>query len=532
VSRARGTLLVGLAAAVAGCVPRGDPPSGVQLVADRAAYLGGVLRPNGDGVTRVLVQRQVPKAAPYGESRFDLSVASVGPDAPPAERLLATNVQALGAGNCYPILRWDGFCSDARGRLLVMTGYDPMQGFTMLARIDPVTGVREDLGATGYYVLSPSGGSLLVFTDRLGGDATLYDAAGRAVVLDSPSSNLFIGEVLYYTTPQLELTRIAPGGAAERLATGIGFFGPATTEGTQLLMLARPTADPTVNTFSIFDTVTLEETPLPAGGTPVGGQRFELSPSGRWIVTSDASTGRTTLIERSTGAQEDVEIPAYQAGSYAWRPRHDELWFFAGSQLEPAVWIKKPGQPLIGTPGMPYALANDLSGDSMFTGDGAYWFSSRGVDDDFRPILQVGSADDPQGDRFDLAPEGTQPGGYWQLADGRIVTAAWLRNPDRSDLYAVDPMTGGTTVFGEAGRAVAVGQTRLLAILHVNDLHGDLTAVDAATGRATVLATEFALEAAVERSGADRVAPGAHVAFRFQARFDSPYDGIWVTTIP
>jgi hypothetical protein len=47
-----------------------------------------------------------------------------------------------------------------------------------------------------------------------------------------------------------------------------------------------------------------------------------------------------------------------------------------------------------------------------------------------------------------------------------------------------------------------------------------------------VLAPEFALGALVEPQGADRVAPGTHVAYQFQARFASPYDGIWLATIP
>jgi hypothetical protein len=79
---------------------------------------------------------------------------------------------------------------------------------------------------------------------------------------------------------------------------------------------------------------------------------------------------------------------------------------------------------------------------------------------------------------------------------------------------------------------LAAGQTRLLANLHVNDSRGDLTAVDLATGQPTRLAAEFTMAAAVERAGADAVAPGAHVAYQFQARFVSPFDGIWVATIP
>ena len=115
---------------------------------------------------------------------------------------------------------WDGFCGDARGRLLVMTNFDPTSGFTMLARIDPVTGDRLDLGVASYFTLSPSG-ERFIYTGPPTGDVTLVEPDDRAIPLGGVGSSAFVGEVLYYTTQHLELMRIAPGGAPERLATGI-----------------------------------------------------------------------------------------------------------------------------------------------------------------------------------------------------------------------------------------------------------------------------------------------------------------------
>jgi hypothetical protein len=506
-------------------MPRGDPPAGRQLVADRTTMVGGMVRANGDGVARVLILRPAQDAlpSPY-QQRRDLYVVAAGPDTPPVEQLLATDVQQFSGGTCG-LVRAYGFCSDARGRLLVLTNFDPTLGFTKLARINPVTGDRLDLGVASYYILSPSG-ERFIYTGAPTLDVTLVEPDDRVVPLGSVGSTVFVGEVLYYTTQQLELMRIVPGGTPERLATGVGFFASATTEGNRLLVLARTTADPTVNTFSIFDTATLEETAAPPGVS-----RFELSPDGRWILTFDTATGRGAFIERATGVQDAFEIPGYQGGSYEWRPGHDEIWFPDGSYSDAKVWIKKPGQPAIMVSAMAISLPNEQGGISIFTGDGAYWFSMRGMID-FRPIMQVGSADDPAGERFDLLPLGTFASEYWQLADGRILAPGAPGGAGRTDIYVVDPTTGASRALGEAGFPLAVGETRLLTNLRINEGRGDLTVIELATGRATVLASEFALGAAVERVGADAVAPGAQVAFQFQARFESPFDGIWLTTIP
>jgi hypothetical protein len=168
---------------------------------------------------------------------------------------------------------------------------------------------------------------------------------------------------------------------------------------------------------------------------------------------------------------------------------------------------------------------------TTFTADGRYWFPTK-TPNSPDSVVQVGLADDPMGPRFDLHPAGTTLVQYWELADGRILAPAFSTTATRSNVYVVDPATGQSQVLGEEGAVVAVGQTRLLVNQHILDNEGDLTVFDLGTARSTVLALEFTLAAFVEPVGEDAVAPGAHVAFQFQARFPSPYDGIWLATVP
>jgi len=86
-------------------------------------------------------------------------------------------------------------------------------------------------------------------------------------------------------------------------------------------------------------------------------------------------------------------------------------------------------------------------------------------------------------------------------------------------------------VLGEQGLLLAVGQTRLLVNQHVVEHEGDLTVVPLAGGQ-TVLASEFTVAAVAQPMGADRVAPGAPLAFSFVARFPSDDDGVWLATVP
>jgi hypothetical protein len=509
------------------CIPRGAPPTGRQIVADRTSALAGIVRPNGDGITRVLVAR--PGKTLRTVDLYVVSVDATG--SPPAERLLASEIQATGAGVCGGMIC---FGSDARGRIFVYTGFDPITGDGSIARIDPVTGDRLDFDPDAYTIFSPSGERVVVLhydSMRSVTDATLYEADDSMVPLGATGGTQFVGEDLYYTTAQNELERLVPGGSPELLATGVASFGPATTQGDLVLLLIRSTADPQMQSYSFLDAVTLVETPVPVSGSRP--PPLSLSPDGQWICSLDYAGSTATFTERTTGVTEVYAPPGFRLNSFEWRPGGHEAWLWYPVDPQPTIWIKTPGGSATELPGYPQVLTDDLGRSSAFTRDGAYWFSSRAPVTQ-QPIVQVGSADDPTGPRYDLVPAGSTVYQYWQLADGRILAPAFIftLGDERSDLYVVDPATGDTRVLGEEGVVLVVGQTRLLANLHTVDGRGDLTAIELATGRSTTLAEEYTTAAFAEPQGADPVAPGTHVAFQFTAKFASPYDGIWLATVP
>jgi hypothetical protein len=520
-------IVVCLGAWAAACAPRGDPPAGRQLVTDRTSIPIGVVRSDGDGIIRVLVTRPDPDG-----KTIDLHVVSVdATGAPPVDRLLVAGLPAGFNINCQP---GPYACTDARGRLLVDLGNDSTARYNQLARIDPFTGARIDFGAVFFHALSPSGERLVISSDPTSGSATLYDADDRVIPLDASSNGIyftFVGEILYYLSSQQELMRLAVGGSPELVATDISLFTywPQQTTGDPLLELGRPTADPRTPALSILDTVTGNETPLPAGTTLHG---FTLSPDGRWIATFDGTPNGVTFTDWSEGLA-DASPTDVTADTLSWRPGHDEIWMSTGQvqDSEPSFWINKPGADPLEVSGFLSPLSDDAGQYTTFTADGTAWFSLKDPLAD-HPVVQVGLGDDPTGPRFDLAPAGATVAQYWELADRRILVPAFTTTATRSDIYAVDPATGQTQVLGEEGAVMAVGRTRSLVNQHILDNEGDLTVFDLATARSTVLALEFTLGAFVEPVGADPVAPGAHVAFQFQARFPSPYDGIWLATVP
>lgn len=79
--------ITAIVVATAACLPRGEPPSGIQVVAGRENTLGAPVPANGDGVLRVLFFRE------RGDDAHDLYVVSVdAAGGPPSERLLVPDV--------------------------------------------------------------------------------------------------------------------------------------------------------------------------------------------------------------------------------------------------------------------------------------------------------------------------------------------------------------------------------------------------------------------------------------------------------
>jgi hypothetical protein len=513
-------LLAGVLAAA--CVPRGDPPPGRQVVADRISLPFQIAPDNGDGVTRILFVR--PGQATGSIDLYVLAVDAAG--APPVEHLLAAGVFG-DTGGC-PIGGQVCLTSDAHGRLLVFEAGDPDPNQTRLSRIDPVTGARTDLGLARFYQLSPTGQQLLVYANAPDAMSVLYDADDRATPIDTSAGGSFAGEVFYYVTAQHEAMRLAPGGTPERLATNVETAAPQVAGGRVLVVLGRTTGEPFVSTYALLDTATMQETASPLGTTP-----FQLSPDGRWLVTTDYMAETITLTDWRTGAQDLFRPQPFPHGyGYQWRPGHTEMWVPNDQSGPSTTWILRPGQDPAEVPGIAASLSNlQANGPgSMFTPDGVYWFSQ--ADALSNQGLLVGRADDPAGPRFQLTPPHALEDGYWPLPDGRLVVKAWTKTPELEGIYVVDPATGDTRVMGEEGVLLGVGRTRLLANQHVLHGEGDLTVFDLGTGQGTTMAAEFGMAAVVQPQGDDAVPPGAPMAFRFQARFPSPYDGIWLTTVP
>lgn len=512
------TLTLALLACAAACVPRGDPPAGRRIVADRVSTPVGFVASNGDGVTRVLMTR--PGQDPSAIDLWVVSVDETG--APPIERLLAQNVVAsfdagpprvYGQGNCGG--------TDGRGRLLV--SINDGTGSIDLARIDSLTGDRLDLGPVQTCLFSASGQRLLAIQ---GDSSALYGPDDAVVPLDA-RTGLFLGEDLYYVTTHQDFRRLAADGSSALLASNIASFGPwMSTDTGPALLVTRQTADHLVSASSVLDLSTGQETPLPF--LTNGG--YSLSPDGRWFVTFDRDTGASAFVDWRTGDKEPIALPEARSSQAFWRPGHDEVWFSAFSSQQPSLSIRRPGGFAVDLPLAPTALTDDRWSDSIFTADGAWWFSSP-LSQGISPDVLVGSADDPSGPRFQVAPPATVLSVYSLLADGRILMPTWTSSPDRNNLYAVDPRTGDTRVLGEQGLLLAVGQTRLLVNQHVVEHEGDLTVVQLAGGQ-TVLAPEFTVAAVAQPMGADRVAPGAPLAFSFVARFPSDDDGVWLATVP
>ena len=266
-----------------------------------------------------------------------------------------------------------------------------------------------------------------------------------------------------------------------------------------------------------------------------------VSPDRRWLLITDSTGLHHTLVDAMTGGEERIDAPAGAGWAAAqWRPGRAEVWlqFYRDTVEVPQfeAWIKEPGSPPLVVPlhlGM--VLEGAAPPPSFFTRDGSYVFSVRRGRPGPPGIVQIGSADDPTGPRVDIHPEGSSILGYWLVADGRLVTAAhYSFASQRHEIRVIDVARGESRSLAIEGAVVAVGQRRVLATAHVVDGFGDLRVIDLDSGASTVLGTEFVGMAFSEprEPGPELVTPGSHAAFQFQGRFASPYDGIWVATVP
>jgi len=530
------------------CLPRGDAPAGRQILADKTAMLTALVPANGDGLVRALFFRPGKDA-----DNVNLWVVAADPNGGPStEMMLFADIDTGLQLGYRPSATNPGFPLDSQGRASLtrfVPGAGPDQPYTIqVLAADPVTGEVVELDQTPNIARVPRTWEYPTVSNYMG--LPVVFAANGGVTVTDVASYGFGGSTAFYLTTEGTLVSLDPAGTARQLATGISTFLVISA---QEVLITRAVADPDMNepppstnllgppgppaqvTGAFLDTATLLETPLPDGLLYQNANR--VSPSGRWLIVSqmsqdpeNRSSGGAVLLDTVTATIEPLDpVFSFNAG---WRPGHDELWATWVSDPEQSaslstasLSIKRPGLPVVTVPGVFF---------THFSEDGNYWFSRGAPLSAPASSELVGVADDPTAPRFAAGPAGSSLTYDWSLGDGRVLTDS-LISPDSfqsSFDEIVDPRNGATQLVGERGYLSAVGTTRALGIYGVSYLRGDLTSTDFATGRRTVLAPEFAMAALPEPRGADPYPPGGRIVYQFVARFDSPWDGLWMATVP
>jgi hypothetical protein len=533
-SVARVWALVGLVGVVAGCLSGGPPPTGQRLTNERDGvqlrFLGS--QPGAP----LLVWRHVDNFETGSELHL-LTPSTT--DQPVGDRLLA---QGLTYDSIYR-----NVVLDSRGRIVVtlMTTQSnaPGNGYPSsdaLVLVDPTTGAEEDLGFIRTYQQSDSGDRIIYSTPE--GDVHVHDVDGQDTVVGSSSTHVeetdLAGEDVYYTIggdytvpggdPNAELWRFTSGGTPERLTDHVSQF--SVMSGFLVIMRGGTTQ---AGGTSILDPVTLHETPVPAPDV------VSISPDGRWLVATtnylmsgpQMNMPLSVLFQPATGQTQTLDVSTASFG-VVWRPGQDgEAWL---STLD-TTFIARPGSALveISRPILS-SYFPPVGSVGPFTSDGKSFLayqSDVGYLDARAPVYLV-PVDDPSAKGLLLNPAGSNYSFAAELSDGGLLVGAWFKDSDRSDFYRYDLANGTSRLLGEAGSVVALGQQRMLVLLHVANQTGDLALVDLDTAATTVLAHSVGAVAVEGPSGSDALAPGTRVAFSLINPIASPNDGIWIVTLP
>jgi hypothetical protein len=517
-----------IATLVIGCLPRGAPPAGRQIFADRRMSLAAMVPPDGDGLLRILVTRTGDAA----DSKDLYVVALDSTDTPVSQLLLVRDYdESTGLGCSYGVAP----CSLVQARSVSASTKQHGQVW-----VDPVTGDQLDVTLFSQ-IASPSGQRTFVWDQTTTptdfgmppgttGTGTLHEADGTSTALDDVTFPTFSpDDDFFYETSSGDLMHVPPSSAPEQVTSGLvppgsGQLGPPfhfiTSADGLLLVLTRPTTSGQQS--FVRDPLTGQETPLPSDDN----QYFSsASAAGPWLLDPSMSfQGRFTFFNYRDGTTDVVDL-ATLIDSFGWRPGHNELWV-SSEALSANTWILSPGVDPVMVPGRNLA--------DGFTPDGEYWLWTPDFNTS-ETSTYVGRADDPEGPSSQLNPFSSNAIPVWMLSNDRVLGAVYYKMQDyqeRTDAVLLDPRTGETLVLGERGRIAAVGQTRSVGIFHFHEERGDLTVGEFDTGRLTILAPEFATTAFAEPQGADQLAPGTRIVYQFQARTDSPYDGIWIATCP
>jgi hypothetical protein len=459
--------------------------------------------------------------------------------------------------------------SDSAGRLFLTT-FDEQP--PPASDSSPYLGGHSNYGITRYDPRTGTVGPVLASMLRFSPSRArvFVGDSSTGSLLDLQSSRdltgvtvpVFVGEDFYYvavtrTQPHgppsnSVLTRIKPNAEPEPLLSSESISITAIEGGQTPLFLVQSPPTTALPGVFMLDPNTLAITPL---ASDLGrGNFLSASPSGRWLLFgktttpsngADAPIQTLVFVDWAAGTRTEVApallgtTPWGTSSSGEWRPDRDEWWTQAGNGV---VKIAEPGDLMTALPVDPGSSGAPLhrAGTdeySMFTPDGQYWFL-RGLDYD-GPVY-FASADDPTLAPIPINSLGVRVTAYWTIGDGRLLATAAGEDEGRQDLVLVDPAAGTSRLLAGGGQVVAVGQTRVLALLEWDGgrSSGKLTLIDLATGAQTVLAEDVYLatvdpgRSADVPPGTDVLATGTAIAFLSRGRFDSPYDGLWVTRLP
>lgn len=571
-------LLLGAFVTSAGCLPRGPAPAGRRWLDDGTAY-GVQFVPGPAGSPGHLVTMKLTSSGPGPLSFYAVHEPAAG-DALGTETFLTDNAGGSSIGGlcfgapCPPAI-------DSQGRLFIkrdrtIASYDggSETNDTSFVRADPATDAVLDLGSmsqlTGTFAQGTTFAYTVLDTLHVRGaddgdtqfDHVLYQPAvlNDALYFAVRSGTKAIGTLNRLTGP--------PFDSPEVLASDVISMRPFQAAAPALVLCRTVGGDPSCSN-SLFDPVTLQETPLPKEA----GDAWSISPSGRYLFLvrqPQSSTGAppappsggptdgasdpptddqltVSLFDRTLGTLQSTSLTELDA-TY-WRPGRDELWFagtppgtasssgaIGDSQAPLWRWVPGTDPAMVLAQQAVFMSLSSNGGQWPFTADGRFLLTHSTAAQTDKPTIILRAADDPGTELLTLNPAGTGVQDVRQLPDGRLIVSDWITDGNRADIYLVDGDAGTMTPLGHGGNVVATGATRILARLDwlTGGGSGDLSLIDLATG-ATTLVAENVHAVAVEAPaspGADPLAPGTRIAFISRNRVASPYDGLWIASLP
>lgn len=556
-----------------GCLPRGPAPAGRRLLDDATAY-GVQFVPGPAGAPGRLVTMKLTSADVGSFSFYAVHEPAPG-DEVGTQVFLTDNARGVISSmtcigdHCPPASDSQGRLFIERDRTISSNGGSVQLDDSSFVRADPATDAVLDLGSMSQFRGMFGQGTAFAYIVQ----AALHVRGpdDRETQFDRVSlGTAVVNDALYFTVPQdsadqATLNRLtgSPFDSPEVLASGVTSFGAFAADA---LVLCRTMAGHAGCSSSLFDPATGQETPLP----DTAGSVWSISPSGRYLFmvrypdppaggppttpTGDGDGSPKTdsqitlsLFDRALGTLQST--PLTELDATYWRPGHDELWFTGTSpgaapttgapdDSRAPLWRWLPGTDpaMVLTQQAAFTPFNANVGQWPFTSDGRFLLTYSSVSQTDKPTIVLRSADDPTTELLALNPAGTGVQEVWQLPDGRLIVSDWITDRSRADIYLVDAVAGTLTPLGHGGNVVATGATRILARLDwlTGGGSGSLSLIDVASGATTLLA-ENVHAVAVEAPtlpGADPLAPGTRIAFISRNRVASPYDGLWMASLP